>query len=152
MPSPYQLPAWNASAPAESLQSVYQWAIQNAEMQIQWYAESLVKQKTDAWVLEFQNSISQLEKVLKTESDLRKPGGFKVIVSNAPDFESVSIRLNDTQRKELVGTTEGLIEAVPPGQYEVVAVGKKRGKVHKGSKVIEVQPNTIAAVELTLNN
>jgi hypothetical protein len=58
--------------------------------------------------------------------------------------------LNGNQIKELIGVTEGLIEAVPPGRYEVTAVGKKDNKEYKQSKVIEVQPNVMASVEMTL--
>jgi len=112
--------------------------------------ESLVKQETDAWVLEFQNNLSQLEKVLKAEAETRKSGSIKVIVSNAQEFSPVGIRLNGTQRKELAGITEGLIDAVPPGMYEVEAIGKKGNKDGKDSKVIQVQPNATVSVELTL--
>jgi hypothetical protein len=112
--------------------------------------ESLVKQETDAWVLEFQNNISQLEKVLKTEAEARKPGSIKVNVGNASDFDRVFIRLNDSPRKELVGVTEGLIEAVPPGQYEVTVIGKKGAKESKISRVVEVQPNVVASVDVSL--
>ncbi len=112
--------------------------------------ESLVKQETDAWVLEFQNNLAQLEKVLKAEAEQRKSGSIKITVTNAADFERVSIRLNDTPRKELVGTTEGLLEAVPPGQHEVTVIGKKGTKEYKAARVVDVQPNTATAVELTI--
>lgn len=112
--------------------------------------EDLVKQETDAWVQEFQSDIAELTKVLKTEVETRKPGSIRVTVTNAKNFERVAIRLNDNQIKELIGVTEGLIEAVPPGRYEVTAVGKKDNRECKDSKVIEVQPNAMASVEITL--
>lgn len=112
--------------------------------------ETLVKQETDAWVLEFQNNLSQLEKVLKTEVENRKPGSIKVTVSNALEYSSVSIRLKGVQQKELSGTTQALLDAIPPGMYEVEAVGSKANKTGKDSKVVEVEPNALAAVELTL--
>ena len=52
--------------------------------------------------------------------------------------------------KELVGITEGLVEAVPPRRYEVMAVGTKDNNEFEESKVIEVQPNAMASVEMTL--
>ncbi len=112
--------------------------------------ETLVKQETDAWVLEFQNNLSQLEKVLKTEVDNRKPGSIKVTVSNALEYGSVSIRLKGVQHKELIGTTQALLDSIPPGVYEVEAVGSKGNKTGKDSKVVEVQPNAIATADLTL--
>jgi hypothetical protein len=112
--------------------------------------ESLVKQETDAWVLEFQSNVTELEKVLKTEVDTRKPGNIKITVTNATDFDFVTIKLNDSPVKELIGVTEGLIDTVPPKRYEVTAIGKKGNKESKGSKVIEVQPSSMASVEITL--
>ena len=112
--------------------------------------EDLVKQETDAWVQEFQSDIAELTKVLKTEVETRKPGSIRVTVTNAKDFERVAIRLNDNQIKELIGVTEGLIEAVPPGRYEITAVGKKDNKEYNESNVIEVQPNAMASVKITL--
>jgi hypothetical protein len=112
--------------------------------------EDLVKQETDAWVQEFQSGMAELAKGLKTEVETRKPGSIRVTVTNAKDFERVSIRLDDNQIKELIGVTEGLIEAVPPGRYEVRAVGKKDNRECKDSKVIQVQANAMASVEITL--
>ena len=112
--------------------------------------ENLVKQETDAWVQEFQSNLAELEKVLKTEVETRKLGSIKVTVTNAGDFEKVSIRLNGSPIKELVGVTEGLIEAVPPRRYEVVAVGTWDNNEVKESQVIEVQPNAMVTVEMTL--
>lgn len=112
--------------------------------------ETLVKQETDAWVLEFQNNLSHLEKILKAEVENRKPGSIKVTVSNALEYGSVSIRLKGVQHKELIGTTQALLDAISPGAYEVEAVGSKGNKTGKDSKVIEVQPNAITAVDLTL--
>lgn len=114
--------------------------------------DTLVKQETDAWVTEFQSNISELEKTLKAEVETRKPGGIKIKVTNARDFESVVIRLNGNHVKELRGVTEGVLDLIPPGRYEVTAVSisKKDNKEVKESKVIEVQPSLMASLELTL--
>jgi len=112
--------------------------------------ENLVRHETDAWVLEFQSSVAELERVLKTEVETKKPGHVKIAVTNATDFDMVIIKLNDDPVKELVGVTEGLIDSVPPKQYEVTAIGRKGDKESKGSKVIEVQPNSVTSVEMTL--
>ena len=112
--------------------------------------ESLVKQETDAWVLEFESSVAQLEKVLKTEVETKKTGHVKITVANAADYDTVIIKLNNDPVKELIGVTEGLIDSVPPKQYEVTAIGRKGDKESKSSKVIEVQPNSVTSVEMTL--
>lgn len=112
--------------------------------------EDLVRQETDAWVQEFQSGMVELAKILKTEVETRKLGSIKVTVPNAKDFERVSIRLDDNQMKELIGVTEGLIEAIPPGRYEATAVGKKGNREWKDSKIIEVKPSAMVPVEITL--
>ncbi|HHP7236018.1 MAG TPA: SLATT domain-containing protein [Desulfobacterales bacterium] len=112
--------------------------------------ENLVKQETDAWILEFQSNLAELGKVLKTESDKSYLGNIKVTITNAKDFDRVSIRLNDSSVKELIQVTEGLIEAVPPGRYELMVVGIKDSNESVELKVIEVKPNLLALVKLTL--
>ncbi len=79
--------------------------------------ENLVKQETDTWILEFQSSISELEKTLKTEVETRKPGSIKVVVTNASDFDRVTIQLDDNQVKEFVDVTEGVVDTIYPVSY-----------------------------------
>jgi hypothetical protein len=112
--------------------------------------ENLVRQETDAWFLEFQSNIAGLEKMLKTEIETRKPGGIKVSVSNARDFDKVAIRLNEVQVAELAGVTERLVDSVPPGRHEIMAIGKKDDKELKATKVIEVKADSMMSVEMTL--
>ncbi|CAN5822918.1 hypothetical protein BH20ACI4_BH20ACI4_03490 [soil metagenome] len=113
--------------------------------------ENLIKQETDTWVAEFQTNISQLEKVLKTETEARKTGSIKVTIKNCADFEKVEIRLNDNPVKELEGVNETVINTVAPGRYEVSVIGKKAGKETKANKVIEVQAGAMASAEFTLS-
>jgi hypothetical protein len=112
--------------------------------------ETLVKQETDAWVTEFQTNLSELETMLKTEMEARTPGSVKVTVTNARDFERVEILLDGIRVKELVGVTDGVLDSVPRGPREITAVGHKAGTQRKESKVVEVEPNTMASTELTL--
>jgi hypothetical protein len=112
--------------------------------------ENLKKQETDAWVAEFQTNISQLEKVLKTELEVRKPGSIKVAIKNCADFDKILIRLNDNPVKELDGVSEGIINTVSPGRYEVTVIGKKGEKESKASKVVEVQAGAMTSAEFTL--
>lgn len=112
--------------------------------------ENLIKQETDAWVAEFQTNISQLEKVLKTETEARKPGSIRVVVKNCTDFDKISIRLNDNPVKELDGVSEGIINTVSPGRYEIAVIGKKGEKESKANKVIEVQAGAMTSAEFDL--
>jgi len=113
--------------------------------------ENIIRQETDTWVAEFQTNITQLEKVLKTETEARKSGSIRVVIKNCAEFERVAIRLNDNPIKELVGITEGIINAISPGSYEVTVIGRKDGKESKASQVIEVQAGRTALAEFTLN-
>ncbi len=58
------------------------------------------------------------------------------------------------KRKESTITSSGLLKdlskAVPPGQYEITAVGKNDNKEYQESKVVEIQPNAMASVEMIL--
>lgn len=110
----------------------------------------MVKQETDAWVTEFQANISELEKMLQAEVEARTPGSIKVTVTNARDFEEVSVSLDASQAKELAGVTEGVFDSIPPGPHEVSVSGTKDTQQRRDSRVVEVQPDTMAAVELTL--
>ncbi|OHB62830.1 MAG: hypothetical protein A2Y76_14670 [Planctomycetes bacterium RBG_13_60_9] len=112
--------------------------------------ETAVKQETDAWVAEFQSSLAELEKILKTEVETRSPGRLKVTIPNAADFDKVTIQLNGSPVKDLTATTEGLIDVVPPGHYEVTVVGLKKDQEYKASKVVEVQASLMASVEIKL--
>jgi hypothetical protein len=112
--------------------------------------EALVKQETDAWVLEFQTNLSQLEKSLKAETEARKPGSVKVTVPNARSFDRVEVRLNGVAKAEMVGVVEAMIPAVPPGQYRLSATGMKAGQESEEARVVEVHPGNMLTVDMTL--
>ena len=112
--------------------------------------EAAIKQETDAWVAEFQSSLAELEKMLKTEVQTRGPGSLKVTIPNAADFDRVTVQLDSGQARELAGTTEGLIAAVPPGRYEVATLGVKDGQEYRASKIVEIRASAMATVEITL--
>lgn len=113
---------------------------------------NLVKQETDAWVAEFQTNITQLEKVLKTELDSRRPGSIRVAVKNCADFETVEVRLNDNPVKHLEGVSETVINTLAPGRYEITVIGTKNGKQSKANKIVEVQAGAMASAEFTLSS
>jgi SMODS and SLOG-associating 2TM effector domain 2 len=115
--------------------------------------ESLVKQETDAWAAEFQNNLAELQKMLSTEAEKRKPGSIKVVVTDVREFTSVSISVDGTHVKELSGVSEGIIESVAPGYHEVIASGKrKNGKESKETRVVQVSANSICSAEFALSN
>lgn len=52
--------------------------------------------------------------------------------------------------KELNGVSEGIINTVSPGIYEVTVVGWKEGKKTKASKAVEVQAGGRTSAEFIL--
>lgn len=112
--------------------------------------ENITKQETDAWVAEFQTNITQLEKVLKTETEARKQGSVKISVENAPEFEEVDVYLNGNSIKQLDGVSEGIINNITCGSHEITVVGKKDGKQTKSNKIIEVQAGAMTTAEFNL--
>ena len=112
--------------------------------------ENLVKDETDDWVAEFQTNITHLEKVLKTETEVRKQGSIKISVKNAAEFEKVDIFLNHNLVKQLDGVSEGIINHLASGRYEIMVIGKKDGKETKVNKVVELQTGVMASAEFNL--
>jgi hypothetical protein len=112
--------------------------------------EGLMKQETDAWVVEFQSNITELNKLLKAKVEKKRLGGIKVRITNAAEFPKVALFLDDIRARELVGVSEGLIDRLPPRRYEVKATGEKGGREYNESMVVEVQPDSMASAELTL--
>jgi hypothetical protein len=112
--------------------------------------DALVRQETDVWVAEFQANISQLERMVQTEAQVRTPGSIKVTVTNARDFERVAVLLDGSPAKEMTGDTESVLSSVPPGPHQVTVLGEKNTQQRRDSKVAEVQPDTMTSVDLTL--
>ncbi len=112
--------------------------------------DTAVQRETDAWVAEFQRNIAELEKRLKTEAEARKPGAIRVRVSNAGEYDRIVIFLNGSQMKEMVGVTEGVLDSVPPGRYEITVIGRKGDRESKESRAVEVQAGLTASAEMTL--
>lgn len=113
--------------------------------------DGIVKQETDAWINEFRSNIAELEKVLKTGAEERKPGALQLKVSNARDFGKISVCLDNVLRKEMSGVSETLIDMVMPGSHELLLTGiDTNGKERRETKVVTVTANTSVAVEVSI--
>jgi hypothetical protein len=114
--------------------------------------EVLVKQETDAWAVEFQNSIAELEKITKTELEKAKPGSIKVIVSKPEDLELVEICKNGVSVSSLSGKGESLIPNLAPGPYAISATARRKdGSSLRAEKVVEVQAGKMEPAELNFS-
>lgn len=113
--------------------------------------DGIVKQETDAWINEFRSNIAELEKVLKTGAEERKPGALQLKVTNARDFGKITVCLDNVLRKEMNGVSETLIDMVMPGSHELLLIGvDSAGKGRRETKVVTVSANTTAAVEVSI--
>ncbi|MDU0457641.1 MAG: SLATT domain-containing protein [Geobacteraceae bacterium] len=113
--------------------------------------DGIVKQETDAWITDFKSNIAELEKMLKTGADERKPGAIKLTITNAKSFKVFSIYVDGAFNKKIDGVTEALLDMVSPGRHEVsISAVDMAGNEQKETKVVEVAANTIASVEIVL--
>jgi hypothetical protein len=112
--------------------------------------DELIKQETNTWATEFQNNISELQKIASAKMEEFRPGFIKVVVKNRTAYKDLVIKVDDIDRKVLVGN-EALIDNVTPGPHTITAEGEKTG----GGKVpvtivVSVEANKIATAELTM--
>lgn len=113
--------------------------------------DGFLKQETDAWISEFRSNIAELEKVLKTGAEERKPGGIQLKVANARDFKKITVSLNNVPRKELEGVSEALLDMVAPGSHELLLVATDvNGKEHRETKVVTVAANATVAIDVAI--
>jgi conflict system pore-forming effector with SLATT domain len=109
-----------------------------------------VQQETEAWVLEFQSNLADLEKAAKVGAEATKPGSLQVTVPNAAEFDGgVTATLNGMEVKKVDGT-RCLFLSVIPGQHQLLIKGTKAGKTLEASEIVKVSPDTMAAVTVAL--
>jgi hypothetical protein len=114
------------------------------------FANGQTQQETQAWVLEFQTNLADLEKAVKLHAQERKPGTLEVTVGNAPDFDpGLTASLDGMEARPLEGKS-CVFRGVAPGAHIVLVKGVKAGKTFQASEIARVQPDSVASVSLTL--
>lgn len=140
-----------------------------------------MEKETQAWVAEFQLNLQQLEqqtrqaweaaredarkaaeqarqqaearaKLVQAAREEMRPGAVELTVhSSVALAEGYSVELDGrTQRQQLTGPTCGLVD-LRPGLHELAAVAQAGGRRLQASRVVQVAPNEVVAVELTLS-
>lgn len=108
------------------------------------------QKETEAWVMEFQANLADLEKAAKTRAQEQKPGRVEVTVTNAQTFEpGVTAALDGMEARALEGSS-CVFGSVAPGPHIVLVKGIKGDKTLQASEIIRVQPDSVAAVSLAL--
>jgi hypothetical protein len=116
------------------------------------FVHAQVQQETEAWVLEFQSSLADLEKVAQVRTDAARPGSLQVTVPNAAEFDGgVTATLNGIEVKKVDGT-RCLFLSVGPGQHQMLIKGTKAGKASEASEIVKVAPDSMAVVTVALRN
>jgi hypothetical protein len=109
-----------------------------------------VQQETDAWVIEFQASLSDLTNTVKAQRDAQKPGSAQITVPNAKDFDGgVKAQLDQLEERTIEGT-QCLFGSVPPGTHEILVIGKKGDQTFKAATVLKVAADSLASVSIAL--
>ena len=132
---------------------------------------NMVLDETKAWAAEFQSNMTQLEKDVrasfeqqraKAEQDMKahnvfgRPGAIELKVTNALacDGHKFTVVLDGTKPPRPAETVEGSTDwsssTVPPGQYKLIVSALRGGKKVQASKIVKVDPDAIASVEMAL--
>ena len=108
------------------------------------------QKETEAWVLEFQTNLADLEKAAKARAQEQKPGRVEVTVTNAQSFEGgVTASLDGMDARTVEGTS-AVFGSVAPGPHIVLVKGTKADKTLQASEIIRVQPDSAASLTMTL--
>jgi hypothetical protein len=114
------------------------------------FSNGQTQQETQAWVMEFQSNLADLEKAAKVRAQEQKPGTLEVTVSNALDFDpGLVASLDGMERRTLEGKS-CVFANVTPGGHIIVVRGAKSGKDVQASEIIRVQPDAVASASLAL--
>lgn len=112
--------------------------------------DALVEQETLAWIAEFQTSLSEIERTVKTQEEASKPGAIDVTVTNGMEAEHGFTVLLDGMNVATVRGTKHQIGYVPPGPHRIYVSGEVKGKKLDASELVNVPSGVIAKVTLAL--
>lgn len=115
------------------------------------FVRTQIEQETEAWVVEFQASLSDLTASLKAQTEATKPGTLQVTVTNADKFEKITALLDQVKELTLQGN-QCLFPSVAPGVHGVTVRGiAKDGKESIGTAVATVTAGAQASITIPLS-
>ena len=112
--------------------------------------DSQVEQETSAWISEFQTSLSEIERTVKTQQEATKPGAIDVTVTNGRETENGFTVTLDGMIVATVRGTRHQILYVPPGQHKILVSGVIKGEELDANEFVDVPAGAIAKVTLAL--
>jgi len=133
-------------------------------------ARTLVEKETQAWVMEFQTNLSQLEKEAKaavdsaraametaqketrTTADSTRPGAIDLTVENVLDTDKgYDVAIDGEARKSSVTGRSCAIMNVGPGLHELAVTGVMAGAPAHASQIVTVSAGTAVKVSIALS-
>jgi hypothetical protein len=109
------------------------------------------ERETQTWIVEFQSSLAQLEKELKSQMEAGRPGGIDVEVTDGAKSDTpVEVSLDGMIADRFTGTA-GSIGYVAPGVHRVTVKAQKAGREYLSSAMVTVAGGEIRKVQFTLN-
>jgi hypothetical protein len=110
----------------------------------------LVEQETLTWIAEFQTSLAEIEKSVRTQEEASRPGAIDITVTNGMDAEEgFQVSLDGMVVAQVRGTRHQ-IGYVAPGHHKVLVTGIIKGKKLDASELVTVPPGAVAKATLAL--
>jgi hypothetical protein len=107
-----------------------------------------VEQETLIWIAEFQSSLAEIERSVKTQEEASKPGAIEVTVTNGMDTEAGFQVILDGLVVAHVRGTQHQIGYVAPGHHKISVTGMIKGKALDASELVIVSPGVTAKATL----
>jgi hypothetical protein len=109
-----------------------------------------VEQETLTWIAEFQTSLAEIERSVKTQEEASKPGAIDVTVTNGMEAEAGFQVVLDGMVVAQVRGTRHQIGYVAPGQHKITVTATVKDKQLDASELVSVAPGAIAKATLAL--
>jgi hypothetical protein len=148
-------------------------ALENLIQKIQEFcvaARTLVEKETQAWVMEFQTNLSQLEKDAKAAldnartqaetaqkesrvaTDSTRPGAIDLTVENVLETDhGYEVLIDGESRKQAVTSKSCALMGIPPGLHDLTVTAILGGVLAQASQIVTVAAGAAVKVNITLS-
>lgn len=111
----------------------------------------IVREETNLWVAEFQDTLKQLDESVKAKAAAAAPGAVSLLVTNGDQSQGDwTVSVDDGATRNAHGKTAA-IQGLAPGIHTVRVEGTIGGKAVRAEKPVPVAAGGVTSVELTLS-
>jgi hypothetical protein len=111
----------------------------------------IVREETNLWVAEFQDTLKQLDDTVKAKAAAAAPGAMSLLVTNGDQCQGDwSVSVDDGATRNAHGKTAA-IQGLVPGIHTVRVDGTVGGRGVRAEKPVSVAAGGVTSVELTLS-